>query len=288
MNELTNQFNNQNNSVLTVAVASREMEEVKGQVFMAKQFPRDIFLAEKRIADACKRQSLAKTAVYSYPRGGTKVTGPSIRLAEVVAQNWGNMAFGIKELEQKNGESTAMAYAWDLETNVRQEKVFTVPHQRKANGSLQKVTDPRDIYELVANNGARRLRSCIMGIIPGDIFEMAVLECDKTLVGENEIPLKDRLGNAFNAFKEQHKVTKAQIEQKIGYSSGDFTERDYLDLIQIFNSIKDGVAKVEDHFEKPAKKGAASKLKEELEAKEDIKADVEEGATDEAKPTNEG
>ncbi|PWW19485.1 hypothetical protein DFO73_12055 [Cytobacillus oceanisediminis] len=64
-----------------------------------------------------------------------------------------------------------MAYAWDLETNVRQEKVFTVKHSRKAKGSITKLDDPRDIYELVANNGARRLRSYILGIIPGDIVE---------------------------------------------------------------------------------------------------------------------
>ena len=64
----------------------------------------------------------SKTAVYNYPRGGQMVSGPSIRLAEVVAQNWGNLSFGIKELQQLPGESVAMAYAWDLETNTRQEK----------------------------------------------------------------------------------------------------------------------------------------------------------------------
>lgn len=56
--------------------------------------------------------------MYQYLRGGTKVTGPSIRLAEVLAQNWGNLSFGVKELEQRDGESIAMAYTWDLETNV--------------------------------------------------------------------------------------------------------------------------------------------------------------------------
>lgn len=245
----------QNNGVVAQSMASREMEEVKGQIFMAKQFPRDVFAAENRIKDACKRPALAHSAIYSYPRGGTKVTGPSIRLAEVVAQNWGNMAFGIKELEQKNGESTAMAYAWDLETNVRQEKIFTVKHQRKANGKIQTLTDPRDIYELVANNGARRLRACVMGIIPGDIFEMAVSECDKTLEGQNDSPLKDRFANAFKRFKDDYRVTKAQIEERFGYNSEAFSERDYLDLIEIFNSLKDGMSKPSDWFNVSKKEG---------------------------------
>src|SRR5699024_2374868 len=112
MSQLQQQFNQQNQgSVMSQASSSREMEEVKGQIFMARQFPRNVFQSEQRILDACKRSSLAQTAVYRYPRGGANVEGPSIRLAEVLAQNWGNLAFGIKELEQRNGESVAMAYA---------------------------------------------------------------------------------------------------------------------------------------------------------------------------------
>ena len=110
-----------------------------------------------RILDACKRKSVADSAEYAYPRGGTLVTGPSIRLAEVIAQNYQNLAFGVRELSNKNGESLVQSYCFDLETNVRSEKVFTVPHIRysKKKGNV-KLTDPRDIYEMVANQAARR------------------------------------------------------------------------------------------------------------------------------------
>ena len=63
--------------------------------------------------------------MYEFPRGNEKITGPSIRLAEAIAQNWGNIDFGFMELEQRNGASQVMAYAWDLETNSRQTKLFT-------------------------------------------------------------------------------------------------------------------------------------------------------------------
>nr|WP_249937857.1 hypothetical protein [Niallia circulans] len=198
MSELSLQYNQQQQpGVLAQSSSSREMEEVKGQIFMAKQFPRNVFEAEKRILDSCKRESLAKVAVYQYPRGGSKVEGPSIRLAEVLAQNWGNLAFGVKELEQRPGESVAMAYAWDLETNVRQEKIFTVPHSMKAKGKIKKLDDPRDIYEKVANDGSRRVRACILGVIPGDIVEKALEQCSETLRGNNNGPLKDRIANAL-------------------------------------------------------------------------------------------
>ncbi|MDT1904179.1 hypothetical protein FPK34_26285, partial [Acinetobacter baumannii] len=77
-------------------------------------------------------------------------------------------------LSSENGESTVEAFAWDVETNTRQTKVFQVPHIRYTRNGSKKLTDPRDIYELVANNGARRLRACILGVIPGDVIDDAV------------------------------------------------------------------------------------------------------------------
>lgn len=269
MSELQAQYQQANNGVIAQSSASREMEEVKGQIFMARQFPRNVFQSEQRILDACKRPALAQTAVYRYPRGGTSVEGPSIRLAEVLAQNWGNISFGVKELEQREGESVAMAYAWDLETNVRQEKVFTVPHSRKAKGKLQKLTDPRDIYELVANQGSRRVRSCILSIIPGDITEKAIDECNKTLQGNSKGPLKDRLANALTAFKDNYRVTQEQIEERMGYNVSAFTERDYADLIKIYTSLKDGMSKTDDWFDKKVKKEHQSDLAKSFEDKKD-------------------
>lgn len=261
-NEFTKQQSNPSHGVMTNVSVSREMEEVKGQIFMAKQFPRNPFEAEKRILDSCKRKSLASTAMYSYPRGNTNVQGPSIRLAEVLAQNWGNISFGVKELEQRPGESVAMAYAWDVETNTRQEKIFTVPHLRHTKYGSKLLEDPRDIYEMVANNGSRRLRACILGVIPGDIVELAIEECNKTLAGENASPLKDRLSRAFTAFKEDFDVTQEMIEEHFGYASNNFSEKNFSDLIGIYNSLKDGLTKVHEYFEKPS---AEKKIKNNIE-----------------------
>lgn len=270
MSNLTEQFNTpqmgqpqfQGGGALAAGVVSREASEVMGQVMMAKQFPRNIFQAEQRVLDTCTRPALAQVAMYQYPRGGQRVTGPSIRLAEAIAQNWGNLSYGIQELEQREGESVAKAFCWDLETNVRQEKVFTVKHSMKAKGTIKKLEDPRDIYEKVANDGARRLRSCILGVIPGDIIDKAIHQCTETLAGNNKGPLKDRIARALKGFKEQHRVTQEMIELKFGYSADSFTEYDYVDLINIANSLKDGMSKVEDWFDKSAAKEQSSGLGE--------------------------
>src|SRR5574340_1669066 len=169
------------NNAIADATTQREVAEVQGAIVLAKKFPRNQIEAMDRILNACQRPSLAEGALYSYARGGTDITGPSIRLAEVAAQNWGNLQFGIRELEQRNGESTVEAYAWDMETNVRQAKVFQVAHKRHTKKGSYQLEDPRDIYEMVANQGARRLRACILAVIPGDVTEAAVAQCEATM-----------------------------------------------------------------------------------------------------------
>lgn len=225
---------------------SREMAEALGQMQMAKMFPRDVVAARDRILNACTRPRLAETACYSYVRGGTEVTGPSIRLAEMLAQNWGNMTFGIRELEQRNGESTCEAFAWDMETNARQTKVFQVRHIRHTKNGDKVLTDPRDIYELVANNGARRLRACILGVMPGDIVEEAVSQCDLTLKTKCEVT-PERIKGLIEKFAE-YKVTVQQIEARIQCRLDAIKPAQMVNLGKIFNSIKDGMSKAEDWF----------------------------------------
>ncbi|MFA1738039.1 hypothetical protein [Lysinibacillus fusiformis] len=185
----------------------------------------------------------------------------------------------IQELEQREGESVAKAFCWDLETNVRQEKVFTVKHSMKAKGTIKKLEDPRDIYEKVANDGARRLRSCILGVIPGDIIDKAIVQCHETLAGNSQGPLKDRIANALRSFKEQHRVTQEMIEAKFGYNADSFTEYDYVELINIFNSLRDGLSKVDDWFNKDDAKKQSSSLGADFQAQVEPKTEVIPNAT---------
>lgn len=233
--------------VMDIAI-SREVAQAQGMMVIAKKFPRDETAAFERIMKACKRKALAECGVYEYPRGETKVSGPSIRLAEALAQGWGNIDFGIVELEQNPAESKVMSYAVDLETNTRQCKIFTVKHERHTKKGVVKLTDPRDIYEMTANNGARRLRACILGVIPGDIVDAAVAECDKTLAGGNQEPLSDRIRTMVVAFVD-FGVTTAMIETKLGHVIDSISESELVKLRKSWNSLKDGMAKREDLFD---------------------------------------
>lgn len=238
-------------SVTAEMVTSRQTQEVQGQIIMAKKFPRDEIAARNRILTACQRKRLAEQAEYEYQRGGSKVTGVSIRLAEAMAQNWGNLDFGFVELEQRSGESQVMAYCWDLETNTRQTKIFAVPHIRETKKGNYPLTGSRDIYELVANQAARRVRACILGIIPGDIVEEAVEQCRKTLVSGEEKPLEDLIKDCVRTAEKAYQVPQESLEKYIGCKASAFSMNDLIRLKRVFNSIKDGMAKREEIFELP-------------------------------------
>jgi hypothetical protein len=225
----------------------RAVAEVQSAMVIAKKFPRNQLEAMDRILQACTRVTLAESALYAYPRGGQVVTGPSIRMAEALAQNWGNMQFGIRELSQSDGESTVEAFAWDVQTNTRQVKVFQVPHKRYTRRGVTALTDPRDIYEMVANQGARRLRACILGVIPGDVIDAAVKQCETTLANQGGAP-QDQIKNLLSAFS-QLGVTKEMITQRLGHRLDSVISAEILQLRKIYTSIKDGMAKATDFFE---------------------------------------
>lgn len=245
---------------LVAASQQREIAEVQAAIMMARMNPRDERAAMDRILQACTRPSLAESALYSYSRGGSDVTGPSIRLAEVLAQNWQNFDFGIRELEQRDGESTVEAYAWDVQNNVRQKKVFQVAHIRYSRNKGNTVlSDPRDIYEIVANQGARRLRACILGVIPGDVIEAAVKQCEVTLNTRAKVT-PEILKSLLEKFAE-FGVTKEQIEKRIQRHLDAMTPALLVQLGKVYNSLKDGMSTPAEWFSagKPEpEKGAIS------------------------------
>jgi hypothetical protein len=252
-------------NVMQATHEAKAVAEVQAAYVIAKKFPRNESEAYASIMDACKRPTLAEQSMYAYPRGGTLVKGPSIRLAEALARSWGNLDCGVREISQGNGVSVAEAYAIDLQTNTRITKVFHVPHKRDTKKGVTRLTDSRDIYELVANQGARRLRACILGIIPGDVIEAAVNRCAQTLES-SDVPIAEQVRKMISAFDELG-VKVEHLEKRLGHNLDATIPAEIVTLKSIYKSIKDGMAKREDFFEIMGVQAAA--------AKEDLEAIIE-------------
>ena len=234
----------------TVGVAAeqqRVIAEVQAALTVAKASRRDEVDAVDRIKNACQRIGLAERAEYVYSRGGTEITGPTIDLLTVIANCWGNIQFGFRELSQANGESIVEAFAWDLETNSKRSVQFAVPHKRFTRSGSTDLKDPRDIYELVANQAQRRVRACLEAIIPPDVLEDAVTQCKETLKASADVT-PETITKLLSAFATIG-VTKEQIEVKLGRRIDTMQPAQYLSLRRIYKSISDGMSKPGDWFE---------------------------------------
>lgn len=236
-----------NGGAMAQSDQQRAIAEVQAAMVIARMNPRDPIAAMDRILNACTRPTLANAAVYQYSRGGSDVSGPSIRLAEAMAQQWGNFQFGIRELEQRNGESTVQAFAWDVETNTRREVTFQVPHVRHTRQGAKRLEDPRDIYEMVANQGSRRLRACILAVIPGDVTEAAVAQCETTMhtTADTSAEAVAKLVQAFAGYG----VTREQIEKRIQRRLDAIQPAQVVSLRKVYASLRDGMSVAADWFD---------------------------------------
>lgn len=234
-------------SIGVAAEQQRVQAEIQSRLMVAKSCPRDEVDAIDRIKTACQRPGLAEKSEYVYSRGGTEINGPTIDLLTVIANAWGNVDYGFRELSHHNGESTVEAFAWDLETNAKRTVQFAVPHKRYTRNGSTALTDPRDIYEMVANYAQRRVRACLEAIIPPDVVEDAVAECRVTLKANADVT-PDSIKKLTAAFAEKG-ITKEQIEKRLGRRIDTMQPAQLVSLRRIYKSLSDGMSKPADWFE---------------------------------------
>lgn len=269
MNE---QLMNRTSSGMGEYQESKALSEIKGKMFLARTFPRDPDAALANVLRECRRPQLAAAAMYEFPRGDSVVRGPSIRLVEVLARHWGNIDSGVQEIEAGADQTTIKCYAWDLETNVSDEKTFTVPHVRSTKRGTYRLTDERDVYEAVANKGARRKRACLLAVMPGWYVDEAMAACDATLkasVTEGGKTLEDVIRDVVAAFG-GFGITPEQIAEKIGRPVDLLNQNDIVKLRRLFLAIKDGFVKPGDAFGTSAPETQGLPSNEEAEALDDL------------------
>lgn len=227
----------------------RTQTEIHGQLLAARQFPRSLTRAYQEISTACSRYKLAEKAHYQYKRGGKPVRGPTIVLIRELARLYGNIDYGMREIERRNGSSVFNVWAADLETNTRQSRTIVIKHVRQAEGREYNLTNERDIYEMNANMATRRMRECIRQILPYDLCERASEKCIATLSNPTgEKKLVDRIQSIVLALSE-YGVTEEMIERTIGRKISELDGHDFASLVEKFQALKSGEARAFEIFE---------------------------------------
>jgi hypothetical protein len=242
------------------ALQSRENAEVLAMVAMAKRFPRDQAAAADRIRNAFTRTTLAEKAQYQFARGGSDIIGPSIHSAQAMAQQWGNLSNGWREVSRSVGPdgvgvSEVEAFCVDYESTNRESITFVVRHWRDTKRGGYALKDERDVYELCANQAQRRKRACILAQIPSDVTEMAMEQASVTLKtsADTSPEAMHKMVAAFGEFG----VTKEQIEKRIQRRLDSIQPAQVVALKRIYVSLRDEMSTPADWFEIEAEQAAA-------------------------------
>lgn len=236
-------------SASATIMESKAMQEARTEIQMAKMFPRDMAEVNTLVTQEFENFALANKAMYKFPRGGKDITGLSIRAAEALARSYGNMNFGFKILEQDEESTNVVAFSWDKQRNVRVEREMRIQHFiKKKDGSTLKKEDPRDLLEHVNSWAQRGVRSTILEIVPKGLQDRAESIIKGTLErGPANIPHAEQINHLVVAFSKVG-VPKEYIEKYLSHPVAAMTPQEKVDLIGIYNSIRDRQAKVSDFF----------------------------------------
>lgn len=231
----------------------RAIAEAQGQLTLAKRFPRSVTAATTEFLEACNSPDFAATAFYSVPNRGS---GPSIRLAEEAARCYGNFVYGHRELSRSEGKSEIEVYAWDMEKNNRSSRQITVMHVMDTKNGPRKLIDQADIDNKIANVASKQMRGRILALMPKHMIAAGVAAAKRTLAGNGEKPISERLiamAQAFGRFG----VNNEMLVAHLGHPVDNTTVDELADLMGIYNAIKEG-AKASDYFGQATEKQEAN------------------------------
>jgi hypothetical protein len=164
---------------------------------------------------------------------------------------------------------------------VGEDRTFEVRHVRDTRQGPKPLTDERDIYELEANQAARRVRACILALIDGDVIEAAIDQCTRTLETKVDVT-PDGIKRMLEAFA-PFKVNQRMLEARIGRNLSSITPAQMVGFKNILNGLKDGMSAVENWFDKSlADQGEPEKNDANAAGvlKEKVKAATQDGKSD--------
>lgn len=271
-----------NPAQLVASLDRAERANIDIQVSTAKQYPRSISrCTNNAVALATMDRETAQSCGYALPRGGKPITGPSVHLAKIIAQQYGNLRAEAKVVEITDKQIVSRGTAWDLENN----NAYSVEVRRSIVGrNGNRFTD--DMIT-VTGNAANSIayRNAIFGIVPKAIVDKAYKAAQHLITGDlsDEEKLIKRRDGAIKHFVDNYAISEEEVIKLCGKHTVNQIQADEIALLLGFaQSLKDGDTTVEElmaPFRKgKAKSKSASAKSFDEDAVEEVEAvDVETG-----------
>lgn len=276
-----------NSEQLVASLDRAERANIDIQVSTAKQYPRSISrCANNAVAIATMDKDTAQSCGYALPRGGKPITGPSVHLAKIIAQQYGNLRAEAKVVEITDKQVVSRGTAWDLENN------YAVSFEVRRSIIGRNGNRFSDDMITVTGNAANSIayRNAIFGIVPKSITDKAYKAAQHLITGDlsDEEKLIKRRDGAIKHFTDTYGISEEEVIKLCGKHTVNQIQADEIALLLGFaQSLKDGDTTVEElmaPFRKgKAKAKSASAKSFDEDAVEEVEAvDVETGEVKDA------
>jgi hypothetical protein len=218
--------------------------EVDIAITTAKKFPRELAECRQMVLSlATTSKETAESCFYALPRGGKSISGYSVRLAEIIANSWGNLNCGTRVVGNDGKVVTAQAVVHDLQRNVR----IQTEVKRKITDKHGK-TFTEDMQVVTGNAAcAIALRNAIFKVVPEALLKEELAEIKKTAIGK-ALDLETRRENVVKYFSKLG-VSEKQLLELVGKKSiKDIDNEILFELKGLKTALEEGSTTIDETF----------------------------------------
>ena len=219
--------------------------EIDIQIATAKRYPRDIHRALAVIKDiATLDTSTAEDCFYALRRQGTLIEGVSVRLAEIIANAWGNLRVQTQIIGNDGKTITARGICHDLEANV----AVAVEVKRRITDKNGR-TYSEDM-QVTTGNAASAIayRNAVLKVVPKAVTSRVITEIKDVAMGKS-IDLETRRKRMLEYYQKigvsQAKILSYCHVKKVEQIDGSMI----FELSGLKNAIKEGTTTVQQAFD---------------------------------------
>jgi hypothetical protein len=263
-------------------VEAQDRALIDKQISTAKAYPRNIHrVRDNIVAIAGMDEDTARSCGYALPRGGKAINGPSVHLARIVAQQYGNIRIDAKIADIDRTHVTGQATCIDLENNVG----IRVEVKRKITDK-NGVRYNEDMITMTGNAAsAIALRNAVFAVVPKPLIDAGYKASQEKMIGDvsDENKLVAKRKKTIDEFLKSYGVDEKAILKALGLRESTQIKADEIkNLIGIWQALKDGDTTVDETFYPEKKKEQSEEGKK---ATDDLAAKLAEKKTTNATQT---
>lgn len=263
---INNQIRTNMNEVVKIesadVIEALNRSEVDIQIATAHRFPRDIKRAKDNIAAiAMMSKEVAYSCFYHLERKGAdgtvnNIEGISIRLAEIIASQWGNLRVQSRIISNDGKFVTAQGVCHDLESNLAVSVEVKRSITNKWGGTFS--TD----MQMVTSNAACSIafRNAVGKVVPAVIIEDIVQNIRKKSL---EAIKSDGIAESWQKVLDTFVALGASESQILFYisksSANEVSAEDIQILRGLYTAIKEGSTNINDSLIQPQKESKREK-----------------------------